>query len=206
MPSSRISILRASSGLETAPKAFVFAGMALTCALAILCAGCLGLGHKTRAASPVTSAPAPRPIEEAKTPPPATPPPAVKEPAAQVPLPAGEETMKNPTKPPAPVRKQTAENTEPAPVKPAPPQISPQLSPDAQAQLEQKTNDNIATAQKNLEQASGRSLNSSQKDMVEKIQGFLSESREAMMASDWGRAENLSQKAYLLSVELINSL
>lgn len=207
MSPSRLNPIRPNLRSPKGRKQWVFAsaGLVLACAFSIFLSGCL-LRHKVQAASPVTSAPAPRPVPEEASPPPATAPPAVKEPAEQVPLPAGQEAMKEPPKPATPPRKQTAENTEPEPVKPAPPQISLQLSPAAQAELEQKTNDNIAVAEKNIQQASGHSLNSSQQDILEKVRAFLAQSVEAMKAADWSRAEDLSHKAYVLSIDLINSL
>jgi hypothetical protein len=40
---------------------------------------------------------------------------------------------------------------------------------------------------------------------VGKIRSFLSQSRDASKDGDWARAQNLAQKARLLSNELINS-
>ncbi|HKW88950.1 MAG TPA: hypothetical protein VJN21_09355 [Candidatus Acidoferrales bacterium] len=96
------------------------------------------------------------------------------------------------------------ENAEPA--KAAAPQISPQLSPSDQAELQKQTNQFVGDAEKNLHRADGRDLNANQRDMVEKIHGFLDQVHDAMNTSDWPRARNLSQKAYLLSIELANSL
>jgi hypothetical protein len=42
--------------------------------------------------------------------------------------------------------------------------------------------------------------------LVEKIRSFLGQSRDAGKGGDWVRAQNLSQKARLLSAELIASL
>jgi hypothetical protein len=41
---------------------------------------------------------------------------------------------------------------------------------------------------------------------VEKISGFLSQAHEAILADDWVRAENLADKARVLSNELVKSL
>jgi len=41
--------------------------------------------------------------------------------------------------------------------------------------------------------------------MVEKIQGFIAQAREALQASDYTRAQNLAQKAQLVSVELVKT-
>ncbi len=92
------------------------------------------------------------------------------------------------------------------PPKPAPPQISPRLSPEEQAAAERKTYEDIGTAERNLQVAYGKQLNAAQHDLVEKIRGFLGQAHEAIHASDWVRARNLAQKAVVLSVELINSL
>lgn len=93
----------------------------------------------------------------------------------------------------------------PAGAKPPAPQMSPQLSPSEQAAFEQRTNENVTRSAQNLEQATGRQLNSTQHDLVEKVRAFLDEAREAAHTSDWLRANNLSHKAYLLSLELVNS-
>jgi hypothetical protein len=179
----------------------------LACGLAILSSGCT---HRTvHAANPAANVPAAKPIPaptQTETQPPATPPPVTTAPPpSDVNLPgAGIPTESVPPKPAPPPHKQSNDNA--AATRPPAPQISPQLSPSDQAAFEQKTNENIATAEKNLGQASGRSLNPAQNDLVEKIRGFLAQAREAVSQSDWTRAQNLSQKAYLLSVELINSL
>jgi len=49
-------------------------------------------------------------------------------------------------------------------------------------------------------------LNAAQQDLVGKIRSFADQSRDASKAGDWARAQNLAQKARLLSVELLNSL
>ena len=89
--------------------------------------------------------------------------------------------------------------------RPAPPQISPQISPADQAAFEHRTNDSINEAEKNLKQAGAHQLSSSQQEMVEKIQGWITQAREALQASDYTRAQNLAQKAQLLSVELVST-
>jgi hypothetical protein len=115
-----------------------------------------------------------------------------------------------PTKPAAPRKsgggQPAAENaTEPASRPPAP-QISPQLSPGDQDVYQHRTNEDISVAEKNLQQASGRQLSSAQRDLTEKIRSFVSQSRQAGQDGDWTRAQNLAQKARLLSSELIDSL
>lgn len=92
-----------------------------------------------------------------------------------------------------------------AAARPAAPQISPQISPADQAAYERRTNDSIGVAEKNLELARGHQLTSSQQDLVEKIRSFILESRDALQSSDWARAQNLAQKAQVLSVELVST-
>jgi hypothetical protein len=57
-----------------------------------------------------------------------------------------------------------------------------------------------------LAQANGKQLSAGQQDLEEKIRSFLVQSRDASKSGDWARAQNLAQKARLLSVELVNSL
>ena len=92
------------------------------------------------------------------------------------------------------------------PARPPAPQISPQLSPVDQASYERKTTEDASVAQKNVQGAQGRQLNSAQRDLVDKIRSFLTQSADASKGGDWARAQNLAQKARLLSVELVNSL
>ncbi len=110
-------------------------------------------------------------------------------------------------KPPAP-HKPSAEQTtgDAAPPHPPVPQISPQLSPSDQAAYERKTAEDISVAESNLHQTEGRQLNAVQTDMTEKIRSFLAQSRDASKDGNWASAQNLAQKARVLSVELINSL
>src|SRR3984893_1011741 len=92
------------------------------------------------------------------------------------------------------------------PAHPPAPQISARLSPGDQANYERKRSEDVVTAEKNLQEANGKPLSAAQQDLAEKIRSFLAQSRDASKAGDWARAQNLSQKARLLSVELINSL
>jgi hypothetical protein len=137
---------------------------------------------------------------------PATLPPAVvteEEPAPEVPSPAPPPV---PGKPPAaPRRPAPTEAADPAPAKPAPPQISPQLSPKDLESTRKNTNANISTAEQNLQLTNGKQLSAAQKDLTEKIKGFLSQSHEAILADDWVRAQNLAEKARVLSAELVKS-
>jgi hypothetical protein len=90
--------------------------------------------------------------------------------------------------------------------RPTAPQISQQISPADEEAYKQKTNNALSVAERNLSQASGKTLNAAQRDMIEKIKTFASQSREALAGSDWTRAQNLAQKAEVLSTELVNSL
>jgi len=116
-----------------------------------------------------------------------------------------------PTAKPAPVPRKPAEQpvaetaVEPPARAPAP-QISPQLSPGDQASYERKTSEDAAVAEKNLQNASSKQVNAAQKDIVDKVRSFLTQARDASKSGDWARAQNLAQKARLLSVELVNSL
>jgi len=113
-------------------------------------------------------------------------------------------------KPPAPHKPvgepSTAEAEPETPAHPPAPQISPQLSPGDQASYARKTGDDIAVAERNLGQASGKQLSAAQQDLVGKIRSFLAQSQEASKGGDWARAQNLAQKARVLSIELLNSL
>jgi len=89
---------------------------------------------------------------------------------------------------------------------PQPLQISPQISPADQAAYERRTKDSIGVAEKNVQQSSGHQLSSSQEEMVEKIHQFIAQARDALQGGDYERAQNLAQKAEVLSSELVNTL
>jgi hypothetical protein len=185
---------------------FVAAGMSLAIA------GCSQ--QKVQAAAPVVTAPAPEserpmttapdtdalpPVDAVVSPP--TLPDQTTPPLSTELPPMG--TLPAPRRPPA--EQPNAEAAEPATHPPAP-QISPQLSAGDQATYERTTNDDLATAERSLQQASGRQLNASQQDLAGKIRSFTEQARDAGKGGDWTRAQNLAQKARLLSIELINSL
>lgn len=90
--------------------------------------------------------------------------------------------------------------------RPPAPQISPQMSQSEQAELTKQTQQYVANAEQNLHRADGRELNPNQRDMVDKIRGLLDQSQDAIHTSDWSRAKNLSQKAYLLSLDFVKTL
>jgi hypothetical protein len=199
-----------SRNLE-ASTALVFVALAAS----LTQAGCL-FHSNVRAAAPVAAAPQPeaeRPMTVAPDTD-ASPPKPAEEPAPVVPAATSAPSLnaiakpKVPSAPPKPATEQPA-TPEPAadaashaPV----PQISPQLSPADQQNYERKMNDDVTAAEKGLEQTKNRQLNAYQQDLVEKIHSFLEQSRDASKGGDWARAQNLAQKARLLSTELVNSL
>lgn len=177
--------------------------LALLCAIALGAAGCANK-HIVRAAPASVSTPPPdvaEPMPQPAAPPPtatSTEPPPEATPSAP-PL--------TPAKRPAPPRPRSApaETTDSTPPKPAAPQISPQLSAKDLAAAKSSTTSNITTAEKNVQLANGRQLNAAQKDLTEKISGFLAQAHEAIVADDWVRAQNLAEKARVLSSELVKS-
>jgi hypothetical protein len=90
--------------------------------------------------------------------------------------------------------------------RPQPPHIALSLSPSDQAAAERRVDDDSATASKNLQTMSGHQLNAAQQDLADKVRSFLAQSTDAGKDGDWMRAQNLAQKARVLSIELINSL
>lgn len=187
------------------------------CTALLACAGC---GQKkVHAAAPVAVAPAPvvadmaRPMNVAPdtsaTPPPegVVAPPAIPVSTATPPMVTVPRTKPVPAQPRKPVADQpAAESASDQPSHPPAPQISPQLSPNELENYKRTTNEDMGVADQNLHQADGKQLSAAQKDLVEKITSFLDQSREAIKANDWTRAQNLAQKARLVSVELVNSL
>jgi hypothetical protein len=185
------------------------------CGLATATIGC---GQKSvKAAAPVAAAPAPvvadsRPLTTIAPDTTATPPP---ENVPPPPNPTATNTPDLPvtparTKPSPPARKPPAdaptESASEQTTRPAAPQISPQISAGDQATFQRKTEDDISVAQSNLQQSAGKQLSAAQTDLVEKIKLFMKQSQEASKTGDWARAQNLSQKARLLSKELVESL
>jgi hypothetical protein len=158
-------------------------------------------------ASPPASVSTPPPVVTAPAPPPVVPPP--EQPTVvlppEIPAPVPPPLPAKLLEPPRPLRPLQPEVAEPAPPKPKPPQISPQLSAKDLETAQTNTTSNITTTEKNLRQAGGKKLNATQKDLAEKISGFLSQAQEAIRADDWVRAQNLAEKARVLSVELVKS-
>lgn len=185
------------------------AAILLTCAISFGASGCND--KKVHAAAPVAAAPTPASTERPMTVAPdtdASPPAEVvaAPPALQVPATPPPSTVTvTPPKPVAPRRPAEASTEAEQPAHPPAPQISPQLSATDQATYQRKTGEDTAVAEKNLQQTSGKQLNAAQQDLVGKIRSFLSQSRDASRDGDWSRAQNLAQKARLLSDELIGS-
>ncbi|HWZ53456.1 MAG TPA: hypothetical protein VNV84_01800 [Candidatus Acidoferrales bacterium] len=185
----------------------------LACGVALLTAGCEG--KKVQAAAPVSAPPASAAIE---TPPPSTtapdttamPPVAAQTPPPDIPAASAAPTpMITPPTKPAPRPQKPA--PEPAAVaeehaRPAPPQISPELTENEKANYQRGTAEDIAVAKSNLNQANGKRLNAQQTDLKDKILAFVDQSNSAAKEGDLARARNLAQKARVLSVELVNSL
>jgi hypothetical protein len=162
--------------------------------------------HIVRADSPsvvTTPIPEPRPVAVATAPPPEPiPPPEIPQPEPELSPPLASE--------PAPPRPRPAPPAAPAPPPPsapvATPRISPVLSAAEQERLTQLATDQIRVAEKNVQSANGKRLNSAQQDLYQKVQGFLAQAHEAIRVNDWVRAQNLAEKAQVLSSELIKSL
>jgi hypothetical protein len=185
----------------------------LACGLSLAITAC----EKTvKASPPVASTPIPQPADSKPitniAPDTTATPPEVAEAPPPAPLPTESAPLPvTPTrsKPAPPPHKQSAEpqTTEtPEQSRTPAPQISPELSPNDQAAYRHKTDEDITVAQKNLQQSADKRLSAAQTDLVEKIKSFVSQSQEASKAGDWARAQNLAQKARVLSVELVDSL
>jgi outer membrane biosynthesis protein TonB len=150
-------------------------------------------------ATPPDTEPFPQPtvVNQQPTPAPSAPPDVT---APPEPVPAVAEQPR--PKPPV-----EAEAVAPKPEpEPEPLQIAPELSAKAQAAAVRTTTDDIRVAERNLQLAYGRQLNAAQNDLVAKIAGFLAQAHEAIRTGDWVRAQNLAQKAQVLSMELVKSL
>ena len=185
--------------------------LALTCGVLPSLGGCAPKTVKAAAPvapvaaeemRPMTIAPdtdATPPAQEAAAPPPTMP---------AAPAPAPPPVVIQPTRPAAPRRQpaeQASADAETQPAHPPAPQISPQISPGDQATYQRKTNEDISVAEANLQQATGKQLNAAQTDLTEKIRSFVAQARDASKDGDWARAQNLAQKARLLSQELVNT-
>ncbi len=135
-----------------------------------------------------------------------TPPPAVPSGATSPPQVAFPRSKPTPAPPKPAAGQPSTETAAEEPAHPAAPQISPELSPGDEETYKRKTDEDSKAAEQNLHQADGKQLSAAQKDLAAKISSFLAQSRDASKSNDWARAQNLAQKARLLSVELVNSL
>jgi hypothetical protein len=186
--------------------------LTLLAALPLFAAGC---SHKSvQAAVPVAAPPAPdvRPMTVAPDTD-ANPPLEADATAPSLPAPTGKAPVNLASSPVVPPPRRptatTSSNEEVAEQDtshPDAPRISPQLSPSDQAVYERRFEDDSTVAAKNLQIVNGRQLNATQQDLADKIRSFLAQSTDAGKTGDWTRAQNLAQKARVLSVELINSL
>jgi outer membrane biosynthesis protein TonB len=175
--------------------------VALLCLAAVGLCGCrrnIVRAAPPSVATPPDTEPFPQPTVVTQQPPaPAAEPPDLKSPAQPVPAVADQ------PRPRAPVEVEAvAPKAEP---EPEPIQIAPELSAKDQAAAVRTTTDDIRVAERNLQVAYGRQLNASQSDLVGKIAGFLAQAHEAIRTGDWVRAQNLAQKAQVLSAQLVKS-
>ena len=176
----------------------------LICGLGPIASGCSR--NIVRASSPSVATPPPseaRPVSSASEP--------AEEPIAppEIPQPAPELAPAPAVEPQPPPSRPAVVAAAPAPAQPtpavAPPRISPVLSAADQERLTRLATDQVRVAERNLQSATGRQLNSVQDDLYQKVQGFLSQAHEAIRANDWVRAQNLAEKAQVLSAELVKS-
>jgi hypothetical protein len=177
----------------------------LLCGSALMLSGC---GRNiVRAASPSVATPPPaeprtvagEPSQPAAE---AIPAPEMPQPVPELAPPPEVEPLRPPPRP-APVAA-VPEPPQPSPAV-ATPQITPVLTVADQQRLTRLTSDQIRVAERNLQTATGRRLNSVQDDLYQKVQGFLSQAHEAIRANDWVRAQNLAEKAQVLSADLVKS-
>jgi hypothetical protein len=184
-------------------KASTFFSAVLICLMAGGLVGCKR--NIVSAAPPSVAAPPPPAPEPQPQPEIVTPPAEAKETIPVEPLPPPAPEPEEPAPPPVRPKPPAPAEAE-APAKPEAPQISPQLSPAQLANAQRRTSDAVRVAERNLQIAGGKNLNASQKDLLEKVRGFLAQAHEAILAVDWVRAQNLAEKAQVLSAELIKSL
>jgi hypothetical protein len=84
--------------------------------------------------------------------------------------------------------------------------LVPELSPQETAVAKEQVAESILVVERNLAAARKKNLTAAQADTVSKINGFVSEAREAEGEGDWARARNLAKKAQILSQDLVASL
>jgi len=81
--------------------------------------------------------------------------------------------------------------------------FSPGMSQDQAARQQKFVNQLITVTNTNLKTISSRSLSPKEQDLVNQIRMYQDQAKKAMADGDMQRAQNLSQKAYLLSKELL---
>jgi hypothetical protein len=180
----------------------------LVCLALPILAGC---GRNiVRAASPSVTSPPPSPPQPSAS--------STAAAAAAEPIPAPE--LPQPAPELAPVTSAAPQPPRPRPAAPvaaepeaarprpevAAPQISPALTPADEQRLTRLATDQIRTAERNMQLAANRRLNPVQNDLADKVRGFLSQAHEAIRVNDWVRAQNLAEKAQVLSADLVKSL
>lgn len=106
---------------------------------------------------------------------------------------------------PAPPRRAVASTEAPEAPKPAPIQISPQLSQEEVSRLQGDIENDLRTARLNLNAVVGKQMNSLQQELADKVHSFIDQTRDAQTASDWMRARSLAEKARIVSVDLVRS-
>jgi hypothetical protein len=82
-------------------------------------------------------------------------------------------------------------------------QLSPGISQQQAAQQRQRIQQALASTDANLQKLSATQLTPDRQETVGQIRKFMQQSREASKSGDLQRAENLAQKAQLLSNDLV---
>jgi hypothetical protein len=186
----------------------------LLCGTAIVSAGC-GNKHIVSATPPSVSGPfsEDRPPEVSQPVPTATPDATTAAAPADLPPEPPPTPAARPVARPRPTQNENPVPPAPVQPKPAPPQIAPALTDAGLAAAQKSTTSSITTAENDLklvmDKENDKKLSANQKavvdDLVDKINGFLAQAHEAILANDWVRAQNLAEKARVLSVELMKS-
>jgi hypothetical protein len=174
---------------ERSSKRFLLA----TCALALLCGGCV---TKKRPAFSVSALTMAHPVVTQTLEVSLSDPPDIPFELAMVPR------LVVPRS--APPRPRVAATSAPGPATPEKPQeaiIAPELSDEQLSAAKTDTQQSLLAAERNLALAQGKNLNAAQQDLVSKIRGFVESSREAMKENDWQRARTQARKAEVLSRE-----
>jgi len=110
-----------------------------------------------------------------------------------------------PERPTPPRRVMASSEPEPEPAKPAPLQISPQLSQQEVSRLQGDIENDLRSARLNLNSVVGKRMNSFQQELADKVHSFMDQTRDAQSASDWVRARSLAEKARIVSEDLVRS-